>query len=233
MKIAVCVSGQPRNVQLGISNLLSNLDCEVDVFVHSWWDSSSDSIIFSNSGGHPVTSNITNDWIGDLYGMVDVKSILVNSQKKFSTDDIITQSLMPAVSHFTLQSMFYSIFMCNTLKCAYEKDNGFKYDWVIRTRFDFGFEHIIDFNKFDMTNIYVPNDNPHPFGYNDQFAIGSSNNMDVYSNVYKNMNDIFNYGSVFVGKYSGEQFLAKWLAMNDIAHTELNLNCYRYGANHA
>lgn len=232
MKVAVCLSGQPRNVKLGISNLLRNLDCDIDVFVHSWWDSSSNSITFKNSGGHVVQSNVTNNWIGSLYDMVDVKSVLINSQKKFSTSEMISHSLMPAVSHFVLQSMFYSVFTSNALKCIYEKENGFKYDWVIRTRFDFGFEYKIDFNKFDMTNIYVPNDNPHPFGFNDQFAIGSSDNMDVYSNVYKNINNIFNYDDIYNGKYSGEQFLAKWLVMNDITHTELNLNCCRYGVNH-
>ena len=37
MKIAVCISGQPRNVDRGISNILNFFKFDFDVFSHAWW----------------------------------------------------------------------------------------------------------------------------------------------------------------------------------------------------
>ena len=35
MKIALCISGQPRNVHRGIENILQNMNFDLDVFCHS------------------------------------------------------------------------------------------------------------------------------------------------------------------------------------------------------
>ena len=36
MRVALCISGQPRNVSRGIENILENMNFEVEVFVHAW-----------------------------------------------------------------------------------------------------------------------------------------------------------------------------------------------------
>ena len=41
MKVALCISGQPRNVYRGVQNILENMKFDFEVFVHAWWDKDS------------------------------------------------------------------------------------------------------------------------------------------------------------------------------------------------
>ena len=92
--------------------------------------------------------------------------------------------------------MLYNIWKCNQLKKEYEKKHGFIYDYVIRTRPD---NYMISnlsisyYNTVTDKNVLVPegyDDFPeYGSGINDQFAIGTSKNIDTYSDVYPNLYD--------------------------------------------
>jgi hypothetical protein len=107
----------------------------------------------------------------------------------------------PAVNTY---SMFYSIYRANQLKTVYEIQNGFRYDCVIRSRFDFAinkqfnFEQMVskDFKINETVTgdqcVFVPADrmtDNHDFCA-DMFAFGSSDVMNRYSNTINNI-DIF------------------------------------------
>jgi hypothetical protein len=78
----------------------------------------------------------------------------------------------------------YGLKMCDRLRQAYEKENGFRYDAVLRCRPDLLFESPLpDLTTLDLNYIYVPDF--HMFeGCNDRFAIGSSENMTFYMQKY-------------------------------------------------
>ena len=59
--------------------------------------------------------------------------------------DIAPQGL--SHEEFVHYSMFYSIWKANELKKEYEKKNNFKYDCVIKSRFD-----VALFDKLDVMN---------------------------------------------------------------------------------
>ena len=52
MRIALCLSGQPRNVRAGWDNLNSTIiqeNSNLDIFVHTWWDESYVGTTFENA----------------------------------------------------------------------------------------------------------------------------------------------------------------------------------------
>ena len=57
MRVALCISGQPRNVYRGFENILQNMKFDFEVFVHSWWDNK------SNQNIEPImaTVNVTDE----------------------------------------------------------------------------------------------------------------------------------------------------------------------------
>ena len=88
----------------------------------------------------------------------------------------------------------YNIWRANELKKKHEKENGFEYDLVMRTRFDnYFFSSLTDSQAERISNgsIWIPygfDDLPeYGGGMNDQLAIGTSKAMDAYSDMYPNM----------------------------------------------
>ena len=194
MKIALCISGQPRNVHRGIENILQNMNFDLDVFCHSWWDKDSSKQTFKKTlwdgREDEVSELVKNDWMSELYEKLDVKKLFIEKQKHFIIPEEFEKRKLKFTNTFSVYSSLYSVFKCNELKKEYEIENNFIYDFVIRTRFDFGLSEMININNFKKDIIYAPNDNSHNYGFNDQFAIGSSKDIDIYSNVFLNIKSI-------------------------------------------
>ena len=70
--------------------------------------------------------------------------------------------------------------MCDRLRQAYEKENGIRYDAVLRGRPDLLFESPLpDLSTLDLNYIYVPDFHMYE-GCNDRLAIGNPVNMTIY-----------------------------------------------------
>ena len=96
----------------------------------------------------------------------------------------------------------YCVQQCNALKSRYERDNGFRYDWVLRMRADSLFLTAIEnLATSDPNRIYIPRhdnwaiDGTH--GLNDRLAFGSSALMDVYSNRLDALHEYVRCGGLF------------------------------------
>ncbi|MAU75245.1 MAG: hypothetical protein CL831_00040 [Crocinitomicaceae bacterium] len=185
MKVALCISGQPRYLEEGYAHINKNIlqKYSPDVFVHTWWDNS-----MSNKRMElPATLSYgrTYYWKEDTIDVI--KKIykpaifLYEPQIVFDTfNDVNYELARPSNVH----SMFFSIQRSNQLKMQYEKENSFLYDIVIRCRFDI---EIIKFDidlynlSMDYVNCYAMKESP-----NSDLAISSSKNMDIYSSLYDN-----------------------------------------------
>ena len=111
-------------------------------------------------------------------------------------------------------SMYYSIMKSNALKVFYEKELSFKYDYVIRARFDLQLDFDLSLTEFDNNFLYFHNDCPNPNGMNDQFAISSSDNMNVYSSLFYKIDHYW----VNDGVTLSNELLLKWhLLKNEIS----------------
>lgn len=216
MKIAICLSGHLRTYQHTIGNFLKLRDFlkqlgEVDVFISTW------DILNSNSSWSRSlnttsenNNNINEKEIIELYKPTKINIQNFNSLKhlfltknftSFKPSEELKDSRRGDKDLLYSIPQFYKIFDCNSLKSLEENEKGFTYDFVIRQRFDHFFSNFIDLNSLDKDIVYIGIEHQYNLqdpkwtlsnGYSacDQFAIGSSQNMDLYSSVYTNLSNL-------------------------------------------
>jgi hypothetical protein len=188
MKIALCLSGQPRCVKEGYEyykkNLLDHYD--VDVFCHVWDTAGAEHI----AAYKPVTLMIEKPPTNDLSKYTRVPP----PQPNWKVKD-------PAKSVWNLT---YSLMKANDIRKVYEEETQTKYDWVIRSRYDFALNVAIPFEELDNTKMYIPNCrmSPHRDFGNDQFAFSSAENMDKYADCFNQIDTKLIYLRVFYNLYT-------------------------------
>jgi hypothetical protein len=184
MRKAISFSGQSRFVVEGLETLRRNLVDfnNYDIFIHTWEG--------------PLNK--------DCY-LYEPKAILVEPQKEVVPPEV--QECSPAAFiHF---SMFYSIKDSLRLLAEYELANNFKYDVVIRTRFDIGLESRLDPASYNLTEgVFSPNVCANPLVISDWLNFSTSDNMKLYGEIYDN---ITNYFKVGVKITSGEELITHML----------------------
>jgi hypothetical protein len=132
MKVALCISGQIR-----ISTFKKSYDSiyssiikyhNPDIFIHSWLDDGN-----------------------------DAKELVI---KAYNPKKYIIEEYSPKIeseTKYNYKSMFKSIFESNKLKTQYELENNFKYDVVIRCRFDITIDKIPDFSIYNTNKLNAKN----------------------------------------------------------------------------
>jgi hypothetical protein len=213
MKIALCLSGQPRYLNEGYAGIYKNILSKYspDIFVHTWWDNSmkNKKMDLSSSLSYNRTYYWEKNTLDLIESLYSPKVLFHQKQLEFETHSNVNYEFCTPNN---VHSMFYSIERSNELKKNYEIKNNFVYDAVIRCRFD------TQFNKFDINllNIdlnYINCDNlSHGFP-NDQFAISTSENMNRYSSVYSNLEKYQKSG--WTG-FIGERLLKYHLDLNNL-----------------
>lgn len=192
MKIALCLSGQPRYVEAGYEHIKRNFlsKYDIDVFCHLWFDKDLHGTPFSYTYYYPERQEL---WRKNL------DEIIINlySPKLYSFEKPKTFWFDPNANYGNGKtnncSMFYSIQKANELKIEYERVNSFKYDIVIRARTDLIIHNCnLDLNNLDLNSIHMATagdklSDGTPI-INDQLAIGKSSYIDAYSSVYNFLN---------------------------------------------
>ncbi len=185
MKIAVCISGQPRAYAQGYEylkrNLLDKYDC--DIFIHTW---------------HNKVYRTTD--VIELYKPVEWKAENQLSKSFYDSKYTNTPDANGWPPHATV-SMFYSTFQALVLKTNHELLHS-RYDWIVKTRFDYALNGVLPFEHLDRNKLYIPNCRMTPlrdFG-NDQFAFGSNHVMTDYMSTYLHMDQYYNAGCAMIGE---------------------------------
>ena len=187
MKIALCLSGQPRAFNQGYEFVHKNLlkDNDVTVFIHTWQSPEAhEAIMKYQAKTWQIDPALTND----LSKYTNVPP----PQPNWKVKD-------PARATW---NQLYGVMMCNSLKSEFELLYDMKFDWVIRSRFDFALNTAIDFGSLDNSKLYIPNCRMTPardFG-NDQFAMSSSANMDKYADAFNHIDAFYNDGTVMISE---------------------------------
>ena len=190
MKISLCLSGLCRTWKKTYPHLKKILDkYDVDIFIHTWYEES------------PNEQN-------ELLSVYDPKKICLDKnncivlKKEYERADAHGVANKNS-TYKNIFSMYKSIFISNCLKMQFEAENGFKYDWTIRMRFDYLLNLDINFCDTDNNFLYVPNQHA-SHGFNrgeefpvlicDQFAFSKSSIMDMYSGTYLNIDEFYSHG---------------------------------------
>lgn len=238
MKIALCLSGQPRSIDSGFNCLNESIlkYNDVDVFIHTWFDEnnlSTNSVIPGREG-----NRLDPNAIEKLEQYYKPKKILVDKPKfwneKYEFTDLcfvkawtwaleVASGLDSAKDYIcnTANSMFYSIMMSNKIKNEYAIDNGIEYDLVIRNRIDFSPHVILKFDEMftkefedDVLiyhDLYQPDDM-----IADWFAMGRTNAMNVYSDVYNHIGELIKQSNNIDGYWCNELLLKHHILNNNI-----------------
>lgn len=179
MKIAISISGQPRNFKESYNSLkkhfLDKYDC--DIYFHSWKTLNFES---TNFGGGNHKYNLDENSYTELIELYNPKKYILEQPIVFEASNYKCPIWRQPLNN-TL-SMFYSIYKSFQLI----ED---KYDYIIRTRFD------INYSYFDLSlpekGINIPEWNTdHRVkhrGFYDVFALGDYFSMKMYSEVFSNI----------------------------------------------
>ena len=235
MRVAFCISGLSRGLHFCLPAMYEHIikPLGADVFIHTWdidvgggmaadrflsapraWDSPEDKLQFLQK--HSKKHNYPLQYDMDVFS--DFNSW---NHKELS---VKTNNTIP---------MFYSIYKSNLLKKKKENSEQFKYDLVIRSRFDSLYVESIpqkeilnirtnknnifsrssgqDTGRLSCRNNLVSEIDGSPF-VPDNFAFGSSEAMDDYSDVYLNLGSFLESGLVAAESCLGRQLQEKALA---------------------
>lgn len=142
MRIAICLSGQPRTWNKCLPNWLEKIakQGEVDFFFHFWDYNTLPSLLASHNGGIPIED----EPLGPLDKWEIVEAL---KPKKFQFESRkpigYWNCEIPPERQFGhwCAEQFYSLYRVSLLKRQYEMENKFKYDVVIRSRGDLWLEN--------------------------------------------------------------------------------------------
>lgn len=194
MKIALCLSGHLRKFEQTYPALhlflLRNYD--VDIFIHTW-----DKLGFSCAYKTDATLDSIDPKITEINRLYNPKKMIIEScdfiEELKRQGDEYAPHLRNEPKHVGhMASMLYKIYAANELYKLYQMETGTQYDWIIRCRPDLLFHNPIRIpNEHKPGKVWIPKATSSPDWYNDQLAIGSPEDMELYSSVFFDMSEYF------------------------------------------
>lgn len=193
MKLAILLTGHIRSFKKNYDSFVKYIiePHDTDIFIHTW------DLYNGVSGNHPKllpeeTEKIDIEFLKKLNPkeLIIEKWEDVEPEIKWS-DEYFTKKQSYDTPIITL-SLFRKMYLCNELKKKYEKENNFKYDVVLRTRPDLLYSRNFIDESDDFENIIYT---PVYCSFNiisELTAYSSSENMDIYCDVYNNLKKIYN-----------------------------------------
>ena len=195
MKVAILLSGQPRNYYLGYDELkkayLDKYDC--DVYLHTWNGGNFEATQFFYDRPKHIYK-YSEGYLNDILDMYNPTGWEIENPIVFDDKGIVDIVWRQPLQN--TKSMWYSV------SKAYDLiDNT--YDVYIRTRFDLKYEPAtLDLEKLDMNKLHIwdwDNDiRVKHKGYYDVFAVGNRTNMGIYSGVYPKLDWYLNYDKDYI-----------------------------------
>lgn len=234
MKVALCLSGQPRSLEVGLEQIRKNLiepNGEIDIFIHCWFDPEQAGQAFASAQSEQDkrVGLLHPDSIKMLEELPNLKALSFEPPREFHIEGCVDR---PEAIQGRLQSMFYSVWQANTLKRIHEGYSG-KYDCVVKTRTDMWYGApvvLADFQEFVGKSICVPAVHQHMRHYTntmtDVFAFGSSEHMDAFCEVYPNYKELYD----MVGRPYGEDLLGAQVRVKskiDVKPAEIDAHILR------
>jgi hypothetical protein len=200
MRTALCLFGQPRNINQKIHQIIKNviIPNNADVFFHAWFDKSDRNIKKLCPGYENRELDLNTE---NILTQFQPKKYLLENQKQFNNPFIpeITEYNIKKCNDYGLKyprdvfsqntifrcySMWYSIHQSDMLRQLYELETGIQYDCVIRMRYDNTPNSELSIQNYDLNYYHNYNVNqPEPL-VNDWFNFSNSYNMSVSGSLF-------------------------------------------------
>lgn len=228
-RIALCISGQPRQVGQAFNESIKQHIIEpnniTDVFCHTWWREEWDDNVPHQTHNRPKYYFSKQDLV-DIRSMYKPTRIEIEDDRKYH--NYVRENFMDNPEYQSAQEhniidtypKYLSIRKANDLKNEYEREHGFQYDYVIKLRMDLFFASPIQIEKLNVSDkIYIPSVAPGtPMGLvqethaNDMFAVGNKENMDTYCALADNLHVVAKNHP----ETAAEGTLGNWLVDNEV-----------------
>ena len=229
MKVALCISGQPRNYREAFPFIYNHIiqPNSADVFFHTWFDP--DNRYMEKQHLDRGNCEAPENTIQELVALYTPKDYLVEKPKEFKNPSLVisekrieyckgmnkhkNMSDEECRAHMVKQhtSMYYSFFKAVELKENYANQHGIHYDFVIRLRFDVVPYMPIHLHNLDPNFLYYQ-DMGHPDELiSDWINFGSNCIMNVASSIYMQLEylNVFTY-------YTKDERLPNTLEPSDV-----------------
>ena len=199
---------------------------ETDFFIHSWSIDSSDFILdLYKPKLHEIVSQKNFDCSLNEYGLVsdNINTWKVSESSKFGYEALLPSrgsvknilSEMKRMS-FRSSSRYYSSQQSIKLKEKYEKENNFKYDFVLLTRFDIVFNKMFNLETLDKTKFYgnfrydsIDTD----YAISDHWFLGGSENMNKFGMLFD-----YRHNYCLRPTFSSRQHIQKFIGDENLEH---------------
>lgn len=233
MKIALLLPGQFRNVAETYPYTKGRIldRYNPDIFISTW----------------NYSREIKNSLRGETVDLVDSLNqeevIGIFKPKKVTsqdfTDPYIQQKVLRAnlylekapttgeINGVSVFSMWYKIWDCLNLMLSYEAENGIKYDYVIKSRFDLKFHSNLPLPGIS-SDILIPPGYDWRGGINDLFAFGSRESMIYYCSMFNFMERYISENNIF---FHSETLLKHHLTISQYKITRPDIKISLRGIN--
>lgn len=244
MKIALCLSGQPRFVKEVSPYIIENLchGYEVDVFFHLWFDEELQTKPYKYGGsGEWEKQRIPSNAIEDAIEIYNPKMYKVEKSKSFKDSTMKTDycyypngELVQWSKHWkksnepnyiprminNWMSYHYGLNQVNLLRKEYEYANDFKYDWVVKCRTDSVVHQKIKYEDYNPEVVNYSGWLNQPDGMiNDYLNFGGPKSMDPFMSTFCFMEHLLERcNKEFGGAWSNEMLHRKALDIFNVSH---------------
>lgn len=190
-KVALCLSGFIGNVDKWIKGQEIDYHYGYEKYIHPSILSHGNIDVFIHSWSVPHESGIK-----ELYK--PTRSVF-EPNKDFKLRGHIGKERLPVPYAYCLKSMWYSRQKAVELVRQHEKENNFKYDQVILTRFDVALLKKFQFDEYDTSKLYIagpiigrtlPDGRQIPYRINDIYFMGNTENLSKVTKVYDTYEDV-------------------------------------------
>lgn len=200
MKIALCLSGQPRSLEAGAEYIKRNIieGNDVSIFAHVWGTEKDRSAIYRAYTTRGKYLFVNNDVVfPPSNDLMNQKYSKIGNEKHPPCNTL---------------SMFHSIFAADYFRGNVERMGNDNFDFVVRCRYDYAVNVKIPFDQLKKGTLYTPFEpHLHQRGMvTDQFAIASPEIMTRYASTWLFVDEVVN-SDYFPQGGSGEDLLTQTL----------------------
>lgn len=192
MRAAICLSGLVRTYRETYQNFLDSLitanpDYQIDIFISTWPTEHSNNsmerarrIAWNGADTPPFPEDHID--VKDLRQKYDPVSLVIEKPIEFVVPWYVET---PGLHIQSIMNMIYKIHAVDLLRRQHERLFNFKYDVIVRTRFDTLIPTQIKFNDLPKDGLLLPSMmqprwHPDYNWTNDKFAAGRNDLMEVY-----------------------------------------------------
>jgi hypothetical protein len=144
----------------------------------------------------------------------------------YSKEKIIYNNYTPKGRMQSYLLQWHGVYKCSNMRKEFCLKSDIDLDFIVRCRWDINILDNIDFNNFKKGILYIPNRESFS-GYFDRFAIGSKDVMDVYCDLFSNLDLI----KKFTGSGNSESKLKQYLDLKQIEVKLFDVNLNRLNFN--